>query len=150
MFFVLHANVCGKSLPHHGHSHDNGHGHSHGGGHAHNHDDHDTEPLNVDVLNGDEPEQAVKAKKPATNINVRAAIIHVIGDFVQSVGVLCAAILIKFKVSERRRKVLCNSCALFLAWVQISGSHLHFRLFGACADHHHHDHAGYRLRAHGR
>lgn len=106
MFFVLHANVCGKSLPHHGHSHDNGHGHSHGGGghedshHGHNHDDHDTEALVVNVLNGDESEPVVKAKKPTKNINVRAAIIHVIGDFVQSVGVLCAAILIKFKVSE--------------------------------------------------
>ena len=44
-------------------------------------------------------EQVSKPKKPTKNINVQAAIIHVIGDFVQSVGVLCAAILIQFKVS---------------------------------------------------
>ncbi|VDD96467.1 unnamed protein product [Enterobius vermicularis] len=31
-----------------------------------------------------------------SNINVRAALIHVIGDFVQSIGVLVAAIIIKF------------------------------------------------------
>lgn len=33
------------------------------------------------------------------NLNVRAAIIHVIGDFIQSIGVLIAAIIIKFAVS---------------------------------------------------
>lgn len=53
------------------------HGHSHGGG------EHDLE----------------KGKKEETqNINVRAAFIHVIGDFLQSFGVLVAAIVIYFKV----------------------------------------------------
>ena len=33
-----------------------------------------------------------------SNINLRAAAIHVIGDFIQSVGVLIAAIIIYFKV----------------------------------------------------
>nr|CAD7568611.1 unnamed protein product [Timema californicum] len=37
-----------------------------------------------------------------TNINVRAALIHVIGDFIQSVGVLVAAFVIKFYVGFRR------------------------------------------------
>lgn len=32
------------------------------------------------------------------NINVRAAFIHVVGDTVQSIGVLIAALIIKFKV----------------------------------------------------
>uniref|UniRef100_A0A182PNI1 Cation efflux protein cytoplasmic domain-containing protein n=1 Tax=Anopheles epiroticus TaxID=199890 RepID=A0A182PNI1_9DIPT len=32
----------------------------------------------------------------SSNLNVRAAIIHVIGDFIQSIGVLVAAIVIKF------------------------------------------------------
>ncbi|XP_050082608.1 zinc transporter 2-like [Anopheles aquasalis] len=32
----------------------------------------------------------------SSNLNVRAAIIHVIGDFIQSIGVLLAAIVIKF------------------------------------------------------
>jgi zinc transporter 2 len=104
MFFVLHANVCGKSLPHHGHSHENGHGHSHGGDHGVTHDDShnntdtsiNAEPLVVDIATGQSPARTPKQK----NINVRAAIIHVIGDFVQSVGVLCAAILIYFKVRK--------------------------------------------------
>ena len=33
------------------------------------------------------------------NINVRAAFIHVIGDLIQSVGVVIAGYIIKFKVS---------------------------------------------------
>lgn len=34
------------------------------------------------------------------NINVRAAVIHVLGDFIQSVGVLIASIIIKIYVSR--------------------------------------------------
>lgn len=39
-----------------------------------------------------------KSKKKASNINVQAAFIHVIGDLCQSVGVLVAAFIIYFKV----------------------------------------------------
>ncbi len=35
-----------------------------------------------------------------SNINLRAAAIHVIGDFIQSIGVLIAALIIFFKVSN--------------------------------------------------
>lgn len=39
------------------------------------------------------------AEKPhPKNINVRAAFIHVIGDIIQSLGVLLASIIIKIKV----------------------------------------------------
>ena len=38
MFFVLHANVCGQSIPHHGHSHGDGHDHGHSH-HGHSHDE---------------------------------------------------------------------------------------------------------------
>lgn len=48
------------------------HGHTHGGGSSHSHDQ---------------------------NINVRAAFIHVIGDFLQSLGVFVAALVIYFMVS---------------------------------------------------
>merc|ERR1712238_49851 len=61
--------------------HQGGHGHTHGGGgggQGHSHDD---------------PETAA-AKE---NINVRAAFIHVIGDFLQSLGVFIAALVIYFK-----------------------------------------------------
>ncbi len=56
------------------------HGHSHGSGssHSHKHHSHD-------------------GKKSKKNINVRAAFIHVLGDFFQSIGVLVAAVIIYFK-----------------------------------------------------
>lgn len=58
------------------------HGHSHGGAshdHEHSHD-HNQE-------------------SSEDNINVRAAFIHVVGDFLQSFGVFVAAIVIYFYVS---------------------------------------------------
>lgn len=57
------------------------HGHSHSHGHNEDHDD---------------VEHHSKHHKK-NNINVRAAFIHVIGDFLQSVGVLVAALVIFFK-----------------------------------------------------
>ncbi len=56
------------------------HGHSHGGGSSNSHEN--------DSNDG---------KKSKKNINFRAALIHVFGDFIQNVGVLIAAIVIYFK-----------------------------------------------------
>jgi len=63
------------------------HGHSHGGGSSHGHS-HGT-PSSA--------EQGIKAEKHSENINVSAAFIHVVGDFLQSIGVFLAAIVIYFK-----------------------------------------------------
>ena len=68
---LLHGRCLGSG---HGHSHGlggHGHGHSHGSGGEHS---------------------------ASENINVRAATIHVLGDLIQSIGVLVAALIIKFKV----------------------------------------------------
>jgi zinc transporter 2 len=142
MFFVLHANVCGTNIPHHGHSHGGGgyerledtnhghaqeashghshegsnHGHSHEGdnhGHSHEGDNHGHSHNDKDATRKDIPltSQAASEKKLekisskhelSDNINVRAAIVHVIGDFVQSIGVLVAAILIKINVCSKK------------------------------------------------
>lgn len=59
----------------HGHSH---HGHSHG------------ETGNFDESHG-------SSHSHVENLNVRAAFIHVVGDFIQSLGVLIAATIIYFK-----------------------------------------------------
>ncbi|CAF0720346.1 unnamed protein product [Adineta ricciae] len=110
MFFVLHANVCGNSLPHHGHSHGGGHGHSHNN---HSHTDND-DVLSVEITSPDHQHSHShshshhKPSKSSNNINVRAAVIHVIGDFVQSVGVLCAAILIKLKPEYKLADPICT------------------------------------------
>lgn len=92
MFFALHANVCGHAIPHHGHSH-------------HNHSHNDEQSIVVDVVTNHSHENTSKSSK---NINVQAAIIHVIGDFVQSIGVLFAAILIKIKPECKLADPICT------------------------------------------
>lgn len=62
----------------HGHSH--GHSHSHGSSQAEKGKSH-----------------GLESAKGKGNINVRAAFIHVVGDFIQSVGVVVAAIIIYFR-----------------------------------------------------
>jgi len=87
--------VMGATLHQHGHSHGGGggggHGHSHGGapsggGHGHAHD----------AEHGEEDDH-VHEVADKENINVTAAFIHVVGDFLQSLGVFIAAIVIYFK-----------------------------------------------------
>jgi len=67
--------IMGASLHQHGHSHGGGGGHGHGHGVK-------------------ESQHSHGAKE---NINVKAAFIHVIGDFLQSLGVFTAALVIYFK-----------------------------------------------------
>ncbi|KAI9275575.1 cation efflux family-domain-containing protein [Phascolomyces articulosus] len=72
---------------HHGHSHgEDGHSHSHGNDdeeEAHGHDDDDDDEPNV--------------PHKETNINLRAAALHVIGDLLASIGVLVSSIILLFK-----------------------------------------------------
>ena len=75
---------CSDSNQSHGHSHGLGHGHSHGLGHGHSH--------------GHSHE----------NMNVRAALIHVFGDLLQSVGVLIAAYIIKYAPSAKIVDPICT------------------------------------------
>lgn len=99
----------------HGHSH-GGHFHSHGGHtHSHNHSrrsevdedqSHDREKtvassskqLDIEATTK-RPHQHAKSQsgRGKSNINVRAAFIHVVGDFLQSVGVLIAALVIHYR-----------------------------------------------------
>jgi zinc transporter 2 len=48
------------------------------------------------------------------NINVRAAVIHVLGDLIQSVGVLISALVIKFYVRSSRVCVFISQHVVFL------------------------------------
>lgn len=74
-----------------------GHNHSHGGGHSHeaSYSNHNGKVESV-FTNRITRSGSLSTEKQ--NINVRAAFIHVLGDIVQSVGVLIAAYIIKFKV----------------------------------------------------
>ncbi|XP_045459879.1 zinc transporter 2-like [Melitaea cinxia] len=84
--------VMGLTLHQHGHSHGGGggHGHSHGG----------NNPVLNNKVSRNFPDAESGSPQPgprAQNINVRAAFIHVLGDFLQSFGVLLAAVVIYFQ-----------------------------------------------------
>lgn len=74
-FVIDSLSCCRMGLVLHGASCSNGHRHSH--------------HVQLEQRNGHNKQH---------NINVRAAVIHVLGDFIQSVGVLVSALIIKFYV----------------------------------------------------
>ena len=75
-----------------------GHGHSHGGGNGHGH----SHGRNKGHGHSRRGKKHSESKHDTRNINVRAAFIHTIGDLIQSIGVLVAAYIIKFRVSFSR------------------------------------------------
>jgi len=104
----------GCTLHQHGHSHGGGGGHGHGHGHGHSHGASKPSNSRANIAfrsSGEDLETAGAESSseescasngqphPKQNINVRAAYIHVIGDFLQSVGVFAAALVIYFEVS---------------------------------------------------
>uniref|UniRef100_A0AC35FP46 Uncharacterized protein n=1 Tax=Panagrolaimus sp. PS1159 TaxID=55785 RepID=A0AC35FP46_9BILA len=122
MGLVLHFGKAGHShfgMPHnhdHGHGHGHDHGHSHGHEHKHDnhkhdhhdhkHDHHDhkhghtNHGADIESQNGDchstGTSHGAHDHDHQENLNIRAAFVHVLGDLVQSIGVLIAAIIIKF------------------------------------------------------
>jgi len=75
-----------------------GHNHSHGGG-SHSHVAyHSSHNGKAESVSTNRITRSASLSTEKQNINVRAAFIHVLGDIVQSVGVLIAAYIIKFKV----------------------------------------------------
>ncbi|MPC27862.1 Zinc transporter 2 [Portunus trituberculatus] len=80
---------------HGGHSH-GGHGHSHGRPHI------QQQPSSTS------PDQPQGSSGNATNINVRAAFIHVLGDLIQSIGVLIAAYIIRFYPQYKIADPICT------------------------------------------
>lgn len=79
-----------------------GHGHSHGGiggSHGHSHSNEPTHNQELPVTLNPVIEHTARTSGHEININVRAAFIHVLGDMIQSVGVLIAALIILWNVS---------------------------------------------------
>lgn len=83
----------------HGHSHggSSGHGHSHGGKQKNGKLNRSPSSISSPDTDSDNDTQAANGQ----NINVRAAFIHVVGDFFQSLGVLIAAYIIYYHVIRR-------------------------------------------------
>ncbi|KAJ8322015.1 LOW QUALITY PROTEIN: hypothetical protein KUTeg_000486 [Tegillarca granosa] len=102
--------ILGCTLFNHG-----GHTHLGGGGHGHSHgSSHSSKgSKGYDHLNNAESGstshhsygsiQENSTKKDDSNINVRAAFVHVIGDLIQSIGVLIAAFIIYFKNAKKNK-----------------------------------------------
>jgi len=109
LYFGGHSHSHG-GLSHGGHSHatrrlssssaTNGHGHSHSNSgsreHVENGASYDPLVNEETMLLAASLGEGLDVAEPAQNINIRAAFIHVIGDLLQSVGVLLAAFLILF------------------------------------------------------
>ncbi|XP_058805638.1 proton-coupled zinc antiporter SLC30A2-like isoform X3 [Phymastichus coffea] len=92
--------VMGLTLHQHGHGHSHGHSHghdSHSHDHGHDHGPDKPDKSGIDKCNEEGAAKADFKHKHDKNINVRAAFIHVLGDFIQSAGVFIAAIVIYFK-----------------------------------------------------
>ncbi|KAA8497268.1 putative zinc transporter protein [Porphyridium purpureum] len=112
--------VLGHSHGHHGHSHAHGHDHSHGHEHAHEHNHshadghehtHGSEHELVDPERGEcETRQQGEHKHAAESqsVNVQAAYLHVLGDLLQNVGVVLAAVVIWVKPEWSIADPLCT------------------------------------------
>eukprot|EP01059_Diplonema_ambulator_P034570 TRINITY_DN7806_c3_g1_i1.p1 TRINITY_DN7806_c3_g1~~TRINITY_DN7806_c3_g1_i1.p1 ORF type:complete len:407 (+),score=91.66 TRINITY_DN7806_c3_g1_i1:52-1272(+) len=99
---------CPSKSSSHGHSHNHGHSHGHGHNHDHGNDtaEHPLSPSNGGGINNDEHghghSHGAKDKKKldftsakeGENVNVKSAMIHAIGDCIQSTGVIIASIII--------------------------------------------------------
>ncbi|KAH8288997.1 hypothetical protein KR054_005204 [Drosophila jambulina] len=146
MIFVLHGSwfMGGRG---HGHSHGHSHGHTHCHSHGHSYADtrsHITESSETSLMTAkmadkgpsencivipnetrlfqNEGATSSQVAQDEKNLNLRAAIIHVIGDLVQSIGVFLAAILIKFCPSAKYADPMCTllfSVIVILTTVQL-------------------------------
>ncbi|KAL8053271.1 hypothetical protein ABFS82_05G061100 [Erythranthe guttata] len=107
----------------HDHGHDHGHGHDHdhdhGHGHGHDHgseDDHlHTHEVTVTRHGQDHSEPllsesrvAEQKKKKQRNINVQGAYLHVLGDSIQSVGVMIGGAIIWYKPEWKIIDLICT------------------------------------------
>lgn len=89
----------------HGHSHDHGHKHDHGDAKGHDHSKKVDEENHIDGENkehghdhdhdhANEGHGAETADKVQNNANIKAALVHIIGDILQSIGVVFASVVI--------------------------------------------------------
>ena len=92
----------------HTHGHAHGHGYKIGDGHTHGHSHNLSLPIpgflrRKKMKNSTcDVESGADGRMSTWNINVQAAFIHVIGDLIQSIGVVIAAYIIRFKVRPDR------------------------------------------------
>ncbi|CAI0394188.1 unnamed protein product [Linum tenue] len=87
----------------HGHGHGHGHDHGHGHGHGHGHESAKQQPLLDKRVKGEE-----KKKQKKKNINVEGAYLHVLGDSIQSIGVMIGGAVIWYKPEWKIVDLICT------------------------------------------
>ncbi|XP_022058869.1 zinc transporter 4 [Acanthochromis polyacanthus] len=108
MGFLLNQSGHGHSHFHgHGHSHGHGHGHSHGHGHGHSHGHGHGHSHDSAAASGSQPAGSGQQKNN-DSLAVRAAFVHALGDLFQSVGVLIAAYVVRFKPELKLADPICT------------------------------------------
>ncbi len=148
---------------HHDHDHDHGHDNQF---HSHNHNDHKHDNVHIDIdkntLNCEHkeisepllvdnieiikmtPTVSKKSIKHHThlhnekNINIRAAIIHIIGDTVQNIGVIIAGALIYYNPSWRIIDPICTfffAIIVFMTTIRILKDCVEVIMEGSPIDH---------------
>lgn len=88
----------------HSHAHEHDHGHSHDHDHGHSHADEGEEHTHETSHSGHGHSHA----HGEININIRAAFVHVVGDMLQSIGVIIAAILITIYPEAKIADPICT------------------------------------------
>ncbi|KAM9410112.1 putative proton-coupled zinc antiporter SLC30A4 isoform 1-T3 [Pholidichthys leucotaenia] len=90
--------IMGFLLNQGGHLHSHGHGHAHGHGHSHG----------LAATSGSQSAGSGQQQKPHGSLAVRAAFIHALGDLLQSIGVLIAAYIVRFKPDLKLADPICT------------------------------------------
>ncbi|XP_043709144.1 metal tolerance protein 1-like [Telopea speciosissima] len=121
-----HGHSHGTGHAHSGHDHDHGHGHGnhnhgisivthHHGGQSKQHDEHDhvhdanhSEPLLQKSVVDAERAQASHEHKKQRNINLQGAYLHVLGDSIQSVGVMIGGAIIWYRPEWKIIDLICT------------------------------------------
>ena len=94
------------------------HGHSHGGGSSHSHGNNNQEG----------------GGKAEEHLNVRAAAIHVLGDLIQSIGVLISSVIIKLNPELKLADPICTiifSVIVFCTTVNVVRDSVHILMEGS-------------------
>ena len=101
------------------------HGHTHGGGgggHGHSHAIGDMNHNHSHIGEPSSNKRRFLQKAKERHLNIRAALIHVLGDLIQSVGVLISSVIIKIFPSAKNADPICT--ILFSIIVMCTTTHV--------------------------
>ncbi|KAJ0565227.1 putative cation efflux protein [Helianthus annuus] len=104
--FGLVVNLLMMFILGHGHGHGHGHDHGHDHGQHEHHHDHDHEEHSQPLLKTYSKDETKEKKRG--NINVQGAYLHVLGDLIQSIGVMIGAAAIWYNPNLKFIDPICT------------------------------------------